>query len=114
MYQELSVWKRINQRKLVRYRCFMNLTTKKFTVQSADSYYLPIDQKTMRSHDSQFIELLCESDPFERSDSFDSLAEAIAAHDRNFEVDDQGDSALAADARRTRSKPSASASSEPT
>jgi len=98
MYQELSVWKRY-QGKVVRYRCFMSLTTKKFTVQSADFYYPPLDPKRAQEHESQFIELLCETDPFERSASFDSLEEAIAAHDRDFEVNDQGESGLVNKAR---------------
>jgi hypothetical protein len=86
LYQELTVWKRIDQGTAVRYRCLRSCATKKYSVQSADFYRLPLDQRQMLAFQTQFIELFCETDPAERSGDFDSVEDAIAAHEREFAV----------------------------
>lgn len=86
LYEELTVWKRINEKEAIRYRCLLNIETKKFSVQSADFYRLPLTQKQILEFQVQFVELICECDPGERSGSFDTLAGAVAAHDRDFNV----------------------------
>jgi hypothetical protein len=85
LYQELTMWKRIAETTAVRYRCLMNSANKKISVQSADFYRLPLTQEQVLQFQTQFVELFCECDPGERSDSFDSLEEAIAAHERSFD-----------------------------
>jgi hypothetical protein len=84
LYIEVNVWKRIDQSRLLRYRCFHLLPENKYAVQSADFYNLPVDDKQIRYLDKQFIQLFCEEEPAVRSDLFESLEEAIAAHDRDF------------------------------
>jgi hypothetical protein len=86
LYEELIVWKRLDQRAAVRYRCFRSHATNKYSVQSADFYRLPVDPLQAARLEAQFIELLCESDPAERAGAFDSLKEAIEAHEREFSV----------------------------
>jgi len=84
LYQELAVWKRLDQRTAVRFRCLMNLTTKKVSVQSAD-YYHPGDEAKHRVHlENSFVELFCETDPAQRSGGFDSVEEAVAAFEQGF------------------------------
>jgi hypothetical protein len=84
LYQELVVWKRVAEKTAVRYTCLMNSATKKVSIQSADFYRLPVTQEQVLQFQAQFVELFCECDPSERSDSFYSVEEAVAAHERGF------------------------------
>jgi len=84
LYQGLDVWKRVSKTRVVRYRCFKDLSSGEFSVQSADFYRLPLDSKQVSELDKQFLELLSEQSPKERAGSFDSLQAAIEAHDRDF------------------------------
>jgi hypothetical protein len=84
LYQAVDVWKRISEIQLLRYRCFKNLTTSRYSVQSVDFYQLPLDVAHATSMETQYCELFAEQLPDVRSDSFNSLEEAIAAHDAEF------------------------------
>ena len=84
LYQELIVWRRVSEETAVRYACLTNLATKKISVQSADFYRLPVTQEQILLFQAQFVELFCECDPGGRSESFDSVEEAVAAHERSF------------------------------
>lgn len=84
LYEAIDVWKRVSARELVRYRCFRNLATNRYSVQSADFYRIPLDQPQTGNLEKQFYELLAEQAPDERAESFDSIEEAIAAHEREF------------------------------
>jgi len=54
-------------------------------VQSADFYRLPTDGVGISDFDHQFLELLAEESPEARSGGFDSLEEAIANHEKDFD-----------------------------
>ena len=84
MYHELSVWKRIDGRRAVRFRCIEDLGTGRFCVQSADFYSLPVTPGVASDFDRQFIEVLVENDPAERNGWFPSAGEAITAHEEEF------------------------------
>src|SRR5215472_6771855 len=84
MFRSIDVWKILNAQTLVRYRCFQLLTNNRYCVQSADFYTLPLDESRVRSLEAQFVELLIEQRPDERTDTFASLQEAIAHHDEEF------------------------------
>jgi hypothetical protein len=84
MFKSFDVWKKTSTAQLVRYRCFEDTDTRKFCVQSADFYNLPIQTERLVQLEKQFIELMIEQSPFERSGSFDSVEEAIAHHDSEF------------------------------
>ena len=84
LYEAISVWRRISATELVRYRCFKNLATAQYSVQSADFYRWPIDPIQSDDLEKQYLELLTEQAPDERIESFQSLAMAIEAHDREF------------------------------
>ena len=81
LYRTIDVWERKNARTVVRYRCFEALETGRYCVQSADFYHLG---KPTPDADGQFIELLTEQDPVQRSGEHDTLAAAISAHKREF------------------------------
>jgi len=67
----------------VRYRCFKNVSSGRYTVQSADFYHLPFDQEKAAELEQQFVELFAEQTPDDRAGSFESIEAAIEAHDRD-------------------------------
>jgi hypothetical protein len=83
-FLELRVWKRQDAATAILYRCFKNMVTGRFAVQSADFFKLPIDANQLRNSEMQFVELFIDAAPSERCDWFDTAEEAIAAHDCDF------------------------------
>ena len=83
-WKSYDVWRR-TENQAIRYRCFQNVRTGLFSVQSADFYQLPLNHENICRHDNQFIEYFLEEAPDDRSGSFNSLEEAIQAHDDEFE-----------------------------
>lgn len=84
LYESIDVWRRVSERHLVRYRCFRNLRSNRFAVQSSDFYSSDSDITRARFLEEQYVDLLRAQNPDERSSSFDSLDEAIRAHDLQF------------------------------
>jgi hypothetical protein len=84
VYQAIDVWTRASGDRLVRYRCFKNVQTDKYSVQSSDFYQLPLDANRASYLENQFLTLLAEAAPDERATGFDTLSEAIRAHDQTF------------------------------
>jgi hypothetical protein len=86
LFRSFDVWKRIQSPKGVqRYRCFEDLASRKFCVQSSDFYRNPVTLQAVSELEKQFIELLIEQSPFERSGGFSSIEAAIEDHDRIIE-----------------------------
>jgi hypothetical protein len=85
MYRSIDVWKRVSSGRVARYRCFENLETGRFSVQSCDFYNVSDPAHTASELDRQAIELLADCAPEERTASHPTLAEAVAAHDRDFD-----------------------------
>ncbi len=84
LYQEIKVYKRLDERTCVRYCCWLDLRNGKYGVQSADFFRLPVDDQQRQDLDVQLVELFIESEPQERCQWFDSLDAAVAAHDKEF------------------------------
>lgn len=84
LYRKIEVWKQNGHNNMVRFTCFELLEEKKFCVQSADYFYLPIDDNQLAIHNKQQIELFIDLLPNERSGIYDSLVEAITAHEMEF------------------------------
>jgi hypothetical protein len=84
-FEAIDIWKRTSSGELVRYRCFRNLRTNKYAVQSSDIYSIPFDPKRTTFLEKQYLELLASASPDERDAGFDSLDEAIEAHDRKLD-----------------------------
>ncbi|MGH9524579.1 MAG: hypothetical protein ACRD3E_18820 [Terriglobales bacterium] len=89
MFKTIDVWKRVGKSRAARYRCFQSLATGKFSVQSADWYSLNDPPPAAEAHERQHLELLMEQAPDERSGAYDTLEQAIAAHDAEFENVDE-------------------------
>jgi hypothetical protein len=85
MLRSFDVWKRVEPMRLIRYRCFEDTSTGKFCVQSADFYNAPIRPEQLIHSEKQFLELMIEESPFTRSGEFDTVEEAIAMHDAEFQ-----------------------------
>src|SRR4051812_47479298 len=90
MYQSFSVWKRLEGGRLARYRCFKILKSGRYCVQSCDFYDQPLATNRAAEFEEQFLELLAEDPPDLRSGAFDSIADAIDAHDREFMSQEDG------------------------
>jgi len=84
LYREVSVWKRRDDRQARRFRCLEDLQSGLYCVQSADVFTLPITSAHLAQLDHQFVELLIEIDPLKRCKWYDSLAEAVAEHEKEF------------------------------
>jgi hypothetical protein len=84
MYKSFDVWVYEQEGGVARYRCFENLATGRFCVQSKDFYRLPVSAVVKSQLDLQFFELLLEKRPDVRSGTFDSIEEAIRAHEETF------------------------------
>jgi hypothetical protein len=84
LYEAIQIWKRSDERTAIRYQCLKNLATGQYSVQSADFFQLPLKPAQIHEFQVQFVELFCESDPSERAGAFDSVEQAIAAHERDF------------------------------
>ena len=84
MYRELSMWKRIDAERAVHFRCFEDVASHLFCVQSADFYNLPVTVNARLEFDRQFVELFIEVEPIERSRWFATVDQAIAAHEEEF------------------------------
>jgi hypothetical protein len=84
LYRTIDVWKRVDQTTAIRYRCFESFQSKRYCVQSADFYRLPLDAKQVSNLDSQFVQLFLEPAPSNRAAEYLTLEEAIAAHDKDF------------------------------
>ena len=85
LYQQIDVWKRLGSGRLCRYRCLRLEPEGTYVVQSADFLSVPLDMAVVKMLDTQFHELLGEEAPEERSQTYTTLEEAVAAHDREFE-----------------------------
>jgi hypothetical protein len=68
----------------LRDRCWRNLATAKWPVQSSDGYRIPPDSTQAGLLERPFVERFIEGRPGESSGEFDSVEEAIAAHERAF------------------------------
>jgi hypothetical protein len=85
LYEAVDVWKRISSDQVLRYRCFRILPERRFCVQSADHYYLPLDENLRKQHKSRFLELLAEEAPDVREKTYETLEEAIEMFEQGFE-----------------------------
>jgi hypothetical protein len=84
LFRAIDVWQRRPSGQLVRYRCFQVLPDGGYCVQSADFH--PQDARQTQFLETQYLELLSELDPDERSKVHPSLEEAIEAHQTQFDT----------------------------
>jgi len=83
-YRKIEIWKQCDHDNMVRFICFEILNEKRFCVQSSDYFYLPIDNDQIANSNKQQVELFMDAAPEERSELYDSLVDAITAHELEF------------------------------
>ena len=83
LYRYIAVWERLD-RQLVRFNCFELLSKQEFVVQSADFFSGTGGPKQDETHFENFLELLIEDAPANRTTSFKTLEEAILQHKHDF------------------------------
>ena len=84
LFKEVMVWRRIDTVSAVRYSCLQDVENEKYVVQSADFFRLPLPPGVANVFAGQFAELFIDTSPRERCIWFNSLADAIAHHEREF------------------------------
>jgi hypothetical protein len=83
MYEKVEVWQR-REKDLVRYVCLKSLDMDKYAVLKADFFRSSSKAGDFDDFERQFIELMIEQSPAERCSWFDSVLEAVSAHDTYF------------------------------
>ncbi|WP_054995774.1 MULTISPECIES: hypothetical protein [Pseudomonas syringae group genomosp. 2] len=83
-YSSQVVWKRIDENQAVRYLCFYDLISKKYAVQNAEFFYVPVSKERLFEADMNALELFIDIDPAERCDWFEELLDAIKNHELDF------------------------------
>jgi hypothetical protein len=83
LFRQISIWKRLDDGRAVRFNCIEDMSTHKFAVQTADFFTFPIKNEHVSYLDRLFPERFIEVEPAERN-WFDSIEEAIAAHEVAF------------------------------
>ena len=84
LYKSIDVWKKIHDKKAIRFRCFQIGEEAAYCVQSADIFSYPLDKNDVAYLEHQYIELFLEESPEKRSKAFPTLEEAIKAHEEEF------------------------------
>lgn len=84
LYERLDVYRRIGNTEVVIYRCWHILPKGGYIVQSADRVRIPFTPQQAVEHEARFLELFAETPPEERSEPFQTIAEAIENFDIEF------------------------------
>ena len=84
LFAEVKVWKRLDDGRLVLYRCIQHVGGGLYAVQSADFFSAAAGGQALAESDARFIELLRDTSALERCSWHDDLESAVAAHDRDF------------------------------
>jgi len=85
LFKEITVWRRIDDNTLQRYRCLFILPENRYCVKSADFCYWPLDKEQLRQQDYYYIDSLFQ-DALENiaATTYETLEEAIRMHDQEF------------------------------
>jgi hypothetical protein len=62
-YEPIEVWRRVSESEMVRYRCFRNSLTRRYSVQSSDFYQFPIDPSALAFWNTNIWSCLCRHRP---------------------------------------------------
>ena len=85
LFKEITVWRRVDEATLMRYRCLQVLPANRYVVKSADFCRLPLSPEQGRQQDHYYLESLFEDGLVAAAaDSYETLEEAIARHDQDF------------------------------
>jgi len=85
LFAEHRIWRRLDDGRLVLYRCLERFGHGLYAVQSADAFGPAAGREAVAASDARFVELMRDESPLVRSDWHRSLQAAIDAHDRDFD-----------------------------
>ena len=80
LFEEIMVWRRLNDGCAARYACLRELGANRYAIQSIDYFHLPVQDDVVHLFQRQFAELVIDSAE-DRKDWFDTLDAAITAFD---------------------------------
>ena len=84
LFRQVSIWSRLDHKRAVRFNCVEDMSAHVFAVQSADIFTIPIKNEHLAYFEKLFPERFIEADWAERK-WFESIDDAIAAFDREFQ-----------------------------
>jgi hypothetical protein len=86
LFKEISVWRRIGDSTLMQYRCLQVLPDGGYFVKSLHFYREPIDREQVYQAQFYFLDGMFDDALLEiPKERFDTLEEAIAQHDKDFD-----------------------------
>lgn len=83
LYEEVNVWRRVSEFELICYRCFKVIPEGGYCVQSAD--YHRANSANETAFQRQYVELLLDQCPEQRSEVWPTLEEAIEHFRQDFD-----------------------------
>ena len=89
LFKEISVWRRLNDETVQKYRCLQALPDGGFCVKSSHFYRYPLslDDEQIKQAEYYFIDGLFQDGLVElMKETFGTIEEAIAAHEKDFEA----------------------------
>ena len=89
LFKEISVWRRVDDNTLLRYRCLQVLPDGGYFVKRSHSYREPItlDSEQIKTAEFYFLDGMFGDALLEiPKETFDTLEEAIAQHDKDFDI----------------------------
>lgn len=84
-YKQIDVWQKMSDNEIICFRCFEIMPDGLFCVQSADFYDKDSIRNRVGAIENQYLELLLEDEPDNREGAYETLLEAIEAHQNAFE-----------------------------
>jgi hypothetical protein len=84
LFIQIFVWKRLDDKRAVRFTCLEDISKHLFIVQSADFFSVPVKPSLIAYFDNNFVDLFIGLDPENRQKWSSSLEEAVALHEDEF------------------------------
>ena len=84
LFKEITVWRRIDDNSLARYRCLHILPDDRYYVKSSDFCYWPLDIEQTRQQDYYYLDSLFQDGLKEPTVTYKTLEEAIRMHEQEF------------------------------
>ncbi len=85
IYRQFEVWKKIGKENMAVYRCLEEMSCNKYMVDRVEVFQIPINKNDLIDFIADQLEMFIEEYPEDRLNQYDSIHDAIAGHDLEFE-----------------------------
>ncbi len=85
LFQEIIIWKEIDDNTITRYRCFHVLPDDKYFVKGQDFFHYPLNEKQLKDIDFYAVDLLFQGGLNMKEEFCNSLNEALEKFEKGFE-----------------------------